>query len=112
MNNETTRSNRLRGSLELLVLKALSLQPLHGVGVFQRIQQITNGAIEVSYGALFPALHRLEQQGWLSAEWQLSEHNRRAKYYRLTRRGRAQLEREAREWQRVVDAVGAALRAP
>lgn len=112
MSDTSTRSNRLRGSLELLVLKSLSLQPLHGVGVFQRIQQITNGTIEVSYGSLFPALHRLEQQGWLTSEWHASEHNRNAKYYRLTRRGRTHLEREAREWQRIINAVGAALRTP
>ena len=102
-------SRHLRGTLDLLVLKALSLAPLHGVGVFQRIQQITNHAVEVSYGSLFPALHRLEERGWLDAEWRASEHNRRAKYYRLTRAGCRQLEREEREWRRIVDAVMAAL---
>ena len=105
-----TRSGSLRGSLDLLVLKALSLQPLHGVGIFRRIQQITDGAVEVSYGSLFPALHRLEERGWLKAAWDASEHNRQAKYYEITRVGRRQLEREEREWQRIVDAVSAALR--
>ncbi len=93
----------------MLVLKALSLEPLHGVGVFQRIQQITNNAIEVSYGSLFPALHRLEARGWLDAEWRASDHNRQAKFYRLTRAGKKQLEREEREWRRIVSAVMAAL---
>lgn len=93
----------------MLVLKALSLEPLHGVGVFQRIHQITNNAIEVSYGSLFPALHRLEARGWLDAEWRASDHNRQAKFYRLTRAGRKQLEREEREWRRIVSAVMAAL---
>lgn len=103
------RSRNLRGSLDLLVLKAVSLEPLHGVGIFRRIQQITNDAVEVSYGSLFPALHRLEEQGWVDAEWRASEHNRRAKYYTLTRVGRKQLAREEREWRRIVDAVIAAL---
>ena len=93
----------------MLVLKALSLEPLHGVGVFQRIHQITNNAIEVSYGSLFPALHRLEARGWLDAEWRASDHNRQAKFYRLTRAGKTQLERDEREWRRIVSAVMAAL---
>ena len=93
----------------MLVLKALSLEPLHGVGVFQRINQITNHAIEVSYGSLFPALHRLEARGWLDAEWRASDLNRQAKFYRLTRAGKKQLEREEREWRRIVSAVMAAL---
>jgi transcriptional regulator len=103
------RARHLRGSLDLLVLKALSLESLHGVGIFQRIQQITNHAIEVSYGSLFPALHRLEHQGWLDAEWRASDHNRNAKYYTLTKAGRKELDREAREWRRIVEAVMAAL---
>jgi transcriptional regulator len=109
MTEDEVRSGQLRGTLDLIVLKALSLRPLHGVGVFQRIQQITNKGIEVSYGSLFPALHRLDARGWLEAEWRASEHNRRAKYYRLTRTGRKRLEREEREWRRVVDAVIAVL---
>jgi transcriptional regulator len=109
MTRGTARSGQLRGTLDVLVLKALSLEALHGVGVFQRITQITNNAIEVSYGSLFPALHRLEARGWLEAEWRASDHNRQAKFYRLTRAGKKQLEREEREWRRIVSAVMAAL---
>jgi|SRR5687768_12499503 transcriptional regulator len=109
MTRGTARSGQLRGTLDVLVLKALSLEPLHGVGVFQRIDQITNHAIEVSYGSLFPALHRLEARGWLDAEWRASDLNRQAKFYRLTRAGKKQLEREEREWRRIVSAVMAAL---
>jgi transcriptional regulator len=104
-------SRGLRGTLELLILKALAAEPLHGVGVFQRIQQITGATVEVSYGSLFPALHRLDERGWLSAEWRASDHNRRAKYYRLTPTGRRQLQREEQEWRRIVAAVSAALEA-
>ena len=103
------RGSLLRGSLDLLILKALSLGPLHGVGVSQRIQQITRGTIEVSYGSLFPALHRMEEKGWLDSEWSASEHNRRARYYHLTRAGRKQLSAEELAWGRVVKAIGAAL---
>jgi transcriptional regulator len=109
MKKAEPRSNQLRGSLDVLVLKALSLEPLHGVGLFRRIQQITGRAIEVSYGSLFPALHRMERRGWLNAEWRTSDQNRRAKYYRLTRLGRKELAREEREWRRVVGAVMLAL---
>jgi len=109
MTRGTARSGQLRGTLDVLVLKALSLEPLHGVGVFQRINQITNHAIEVSYGSLFPALHRLEARGWLDAEWRASDLNRQAKFYRLTRAGKKQLEREEREWRRIVSAGMAAL---
>ena len=109
MSSREPRARHLRGSLDVLVLKAVSSEPLHGVGVFRRIQQITNSAIEVSYGSLFPALHRLEQRGWLDAEWRSSDHNRLAKYYRLTTSGRKQLAREELEWRRIVDAVIAAL---
>jgi transcriptional regulator len=104
-----SRSSQLRGTLDLLVLKALTLEPLHGVGTFRRIRQITDHAIEVSYGSLFPALHRLEEGGWLDAEWRASAHNRQAKFYRLTRKGRRRLEQEVREWRRIVSAVTAAL---
>jgi len=110
MSPQERRARQLHGSLELLILKALALQTLHGVGLFNRIRLITDDAVSVSYGSLFPALHRLEERGWLAADWRASEHKRRAKYYRLTRRGRAQLDREQRAWQRIVDAVSAALR--
>ena len=84
------QTDLLRGTLDLLVLKALSLEPLHGVGISRRITQITKEAFQVSFGSLFPALHRMEEKGWVEAEWRSSDNNRRAKYYRLTSAGRAQ----------------------
>jgi transcriptional regulator len=101
----------LQGTLDLLILKALSLQPLHGLGVSARIEQITRGAYVVGPGSLFPALHRLEQKGWLAASWGESENNRKAKYYRLTAAGRKQLAAETEEWTRVVGVMRAALEA-
>ena len=99
----------LRGTLDLLVLKALSLEPLHGVGISRRITQITQGAFQVSFGSLFPSLHRMEEKGWVEAVWRASENNRRAKYYRLTSSGRAQLKVEEREWNQVVKIMTAAV---
>jgi transcriptional regulator len=99
----------LQGTLDLLILKALSLQPLHGLGVSRRVEQITKGAYVVKPGSLFPALHRLEEQGWLMASWGDSENNRRAKFYRLTAAGRRQLSTETEEWRRVSGAMQAAL---
>ena len=99
----------LQGTLDLLILKALSLQPLHGLGVSRRIEQISKGAYVVRPGSLFPALHRLEEQGWLAASWGDSENNRRAKFYRLTAAGRRQLSAETQEWLRVSTAMRAAL---
>ncbi|HEU5208336.1 MAG TPA: PadR family transcriptional regulator [Longimicrobiales bacterium] len=99
----------LQGTLDLLVLKALSLQPLHGLGVSRRIEQITRGAYVIGPGSLFPSLHRLEQRGWLIATEGPSENKRRAKYYRLTAAGRRQLERESSSWARVVEAMRLAL---
>jgi transcriptional regulator len=110
MSDTSRPSRQLRGTLDLLVLKALSLEPLHGVGIFLRIQQITKATVEVSYGSLFPALHRLEERGWLRAEWRASDKNRRARYYRLTAAGKEQLKREEVEWRRVVASVSAALK--
>ena len=104
------KTDLLRGTLDVLVLKALSLEPLHGVGLSQRIRQVTKGAFAVSYGSLFPALHRMEEKGWLAAVWRASENNRRAKYYRLTTIGRSQLKEEEREWNRVVQAMTRALK--
>ena len=101
----------LQGTLDLLVLKALSAQPLHGLGVSTRINQITRGTFDVKPGSLFPALHRMEEAGWLKSEWGESENNRRAKYYSLTRAGRRQLEAETQDWQRISVAIGSALRA-
>lgn len=95
----------LQGNLDLLVLKTLSLQPMHGWGISQRIQQVTRGVLEVNQGALYPALHRLEDRGWLDAEWGVSDNNRRAKFYTLTTAGRRQLTNEVRTWQRYANAV-------
>jgi transcriptional regulator len=103
------RTDLLRGTLDLLVLKALSLEPLHGVGISRRITQITGGAFQVSFGSLFPSLHRMEEKGWVEAEWRTSENNRRAKYYRLTSSGGARLKLEERNWNRVVKIMRAAV---
>jgi len=103
------RSDLLRGTLDLLVLKALSLEPLHGVGISRRITQITKEAYQVSFGSLFPVLHRMEESGWVEAEWRSSDNNRRAKYYRLTSVGRVQLKDEERQWNQVVKIMAAAV---
>ena len=101
----------LQGTLDLLVLKALALGPLHGLGVSNRIEQITKGAFQVKPGSLFPALHRMEQAGWLESSWGESENHRRAKFYRLTKAGRRQLETETEDWQRISLAIATALKA-
>jgi PadR family transcriptional regulator PadR len=101
----------LQGTLDLLVLKALALGPLHGLGVSNRIEQITKGTFRVKPGSLFPALHRMEEAGWLEGSWGESENNRRAKYYRLTKAGRRQLEAETEDWQRISLAIMSALKA-
>ena len=101
----------LQGTLDLLVLKALSLGPLHGLGVSQRIEQVTHGTFRVKPGSLFPALHRMEEAGWLKSSWGESENNRRAKYYRLTKAGQRQLEAETEDWQRIALAITSALKA-
>ncbi|HEY0169487.1 MAG TPA: PadR family transcriptional regulator [Pyrinomonadaceae bacterium] len=101
----------LQGTLDLLVLKALALGELHGLGVSNRIEQITRGTFCVKPGSLFPALHRMEEAGWLEASWGESENNRRAKYYRLTKAGRRQLEAETEDWQRIALAITSALKA-
>jgi PadR family transcriptional regulator, regulatory protein PadR len=103
------RTDLLRGTLDLLVLKAISLEPLHGVAISRRIAQITQGAFQVSFGSLFPSLHRMEERGWVEAEWRSSENNRRAKYYRLTSSGHAQLKVEERDWKQVVKIMTAAV---
>ncbi len=103
------RNEMLRGTLDLLILKALALEPLHGVGISRRIEQVTKGAFTVSFGSLFPSLHRMEERGWLDADWQASENGRRAKYYRLTAVGRKQLEAEERGWNYVVSVMTQAL---
>ena len=102
----------LRGTLDLLVLKALSFGSAHGYGVARWIQRSTDDVLELGEGTLYPALHRLEERGWVEAEWGVSENNRRAKYYTLTPAGRAQLRAEAASWRRYAAAVFAALEAP
>lgn len=105
------KAELLPGTLDLLILKAVSLGPLHGYGVLLRIQQISAGALSIEQGALYPALYRLEEQDLLASEWGVSENNRRARYYRLTRRGEKRLRDETRSWNRLVAAMSAALRA-
>jgi len=105
------KTDLLQGTLHLLVLKALSLGPLHGLGVSQRIEQVTKGTFQVKPGSLFPALHRMEEAGWLKSSWGESENNRRAKYYRLTKAGQRQLEAETEDWQRIAIAITSALNA-
>ncbi len=105
------KADLLQGTLDLLVLKALSAQALHGLGVSNRIKQITRGTFDVKPGSLFPALHRMEEAGWLKAEWGESENNRRAKFYSLTKTGRRQLDTETEDWQRISMAMTSALRA-
>ena len=100
----------LPGTLDLLILKAVSLGRLHGYGVLLRIQQISGGALQIQQGALYPALYRLEQQGLIESEWGVSENNRRAKFYRLTAGGRARMGDEVASWNRLADAVAMALR--
>ena len=107
----TDRIDLLPGTLDLLILKAISLGPLHGYGVLLRIEQISNGALLVEQGALYPALYRLERKGLLDAEWDVSDNNRRAKYYTLTATGRRALRDETADWDRTVAAMTTALRA-
>ena len=101
----------LPGTLDLLILKAVSLGSLHGYGVLLRIQQISDGALLVEQGALYPALYRLEERGLLASEWGVSDNNRRARFYRLTRKGEKQLRREADDWNRLAAAVAMVLKA-
>ena len=98
-------SEVLQGTLDLLILKTLTLRPMHGWGISQRIQQLSNDVLQVNQGSLYPALHRLEQKGWIAADWGVSENNRRAKYYRLTPVGEAELARELESWERYTGAV-------
>src|SRR5215475_1662334 len=103
------QTNLLQGTLDLLILKALGTGELHGLGVSRRIEQITQGTFLVKPGSLFPALHRMEEAGWLSSFWGESENNRRAKYYRLTKTGKRQLAVETEEWKKVASAMSSAL---
>src|SRR3954471_20080109 len=97
----------VQGTLDLLLLKILALEPLHGWAISQRLKQISSDVLQVSDGSLYPALHKLEQEGWITAEWKTSELGRRAKFYALTRLGRKQLEKEAANWQRLSGAISA-----
>ena len=98
-------SDLVQGTLDLLILKILALEPLNGFAVSQRLKQVSGDVLQVSDGSLYPALHKLEQEGWISAEWKASENNRRAKFYSLTRLGRRHLEREAENWGRLSAAI-------
>jgi PadR family transcriptional regulator, regulatory protein PadR len=100
------KSDLLQGTLDLLILKTLDLEPMHGWGICQRILQISDNVLQVNQGSLYPALHRLEERGWITATWLTSENNRQARYYQLTRSGRAQLAEEKANWLRLSAAVG------
>src|SRR5215813_3997442 len=106
-----TKSDLLQGTLDMLILKTLVLEPMHGWGVSQRIQQMSSGVLNVNQGSLYPALYRLEEQGWIAAEWGSSDNNRQAKYYSLTRAGRKQLAEEEENWRRLSTAVTQVLKA-
>ena len=101
----------LQGTLDMLILKAVSLGPLHGYGILLRLQQVSKDALQVPQGSLYPALYRLEHRGWIAAEWGESENKRKARYYRLTAAGRRQLKSERQEWKRLAAAIGDVLAA-
>ena len=107
----TKPTNLLQGTLDLLILRALSLAPLHGLGIARRVEQITRGTFQVKPGSLFPALHRMEEAGWLKSTWGESANNRRARYYQLTKSGHAQLGTETEEWGRISRAIRLMLQA-
>ena len=107
-----TSIDLLQGTLDVLILKTLALEPMHGWGVAQRIQQISKDVLQIGQGSLYPALHRLEYKGWIQSEWGSSDNNRRAKYYSLTRKGRKQLEAELATWERLSTAISQVLEAP
>lgn len=100
----------VQGTLDLLILRVIALEPMHGWAVAQRIRQMSNDELRVGQGSLYPALHRLEQQGWIEAEWGESENNRRAKFYSLTRAGRKALEKESAQWERLSAAISLVVR--
>ena len=106
---ENERIELPQGTLDLLILKALALEPLHGWAVSERLQQISKDVLQVGQGSLYPALHRLERRGWIQAEWGVSDNNRKAKYYKLTRAGRKQLESEAEAWRKLAGVVAQVL---
>lgn len=100
----------VQGTLDLLILKSIALEPMHGWAIAQRIRQVSKGVLRVNQGALYPALHRLELQGWITAEWGESENNRRAKYYSLTKSGKKYLQSEQANWERLSAAIGLVLK--
>jgi len=110
MNLNEQKTEFLKGTLDMLILKVVGLGPIHGYAISQRIQQISRDLFQVQQGSLYPALHRLEDRGWLQAEWRQTETGREAKFYTLTRKGRKQLEAEVRNWEQVSDAVSLILR--
>lgn len=103
-------SDLLQGTLNVLILKILQLQPLHGWALSQRLKQLSDEVLQVSEGSLYPALHKLEQEGWITSEWKATENNRKAKFYSLTRLGRRHLAKETAEWDRLSDAISKVLR--
>ncbi|HYN10244.1 MAG TPA: PadR family transcriptional regulator [Vicinamibacterales bacterium] len=107
----TNRTDLLQGTLDLLILKTLALGPQHGWGISQRILQISEDVLRVNQGSLYPALHRLDEQGWIDSTWGVSDNNREAKFYRLTRTGQRQLQRETEQWARMSEAVARVLNA-
>jgi PadR family transcriptional regulator PadR len=105
------QTNLLQGTLDMMILKSLALDQMHGLGISRRIEQLTKGTFQVKPGSLFPALHRMEEEGWLTSSWGESENNRRAKFYRLTKAGRRQLDSETQRWGRISLAIARALEA-
>ena len=103
-------SDLIQGTLDLLILKTISVEPKHGWAIAKRIQEVSDEALQVTQGALYPALHRLEQQGWISAKWRKTETGREAKFYQLTKAGKAQLEKELAQWERLSNAIGLVIR--
>jgi len=104
-------SDLVQGTLDLLILRILALEPAHGWAIAHRIRQMSGDVLKVGQGALYPALHKLEQNGWIAAEWAVSENNRRAKYYKLTKDGRKAMQRESSEWERLAAAITSIVRA-
>jgi PadR family transcriptional regulator, regulatory protein PadR len=111
MGDETKPTDLVQGTLHMLILKTLALEPMHGYGIGVRLEQISKGVFQVNAGSLFPALRRLERDGLIAGDWQVTENNRRAKYYRLTPQGRAKLKRETRDWEVQTKAIARILEA-
>jgi PadR family transcriptional regulator, regulatory protein PadR len=112
MPSSNSSASLLQGTLDVLILKVLVLEPMHGLGISRRIAQVTAGTFQVKPGSLFPALHRMEEAGWLTSAWGESENNRRAKFYQLTRTGRKQLKEETEQWTKIASAMASALETP